>query len=118
MLTASMKISPAYFLRRSHGTRRARMFAGAFPLGLEGIVAKVAASPYIGGPRETSHWLKDENCERQEKIEFILGSSTLVLPFVQKRKEPKQHLSLSWLRLSNLTNLCELALASFQPASP
>jgi bifunctional non-homologous end joining protein LigD len=48
------------------------MFAGALALGLEGIVAKDAASPYIEGPRETSYWLKikDQNYERQEKIEF------------------------------------------------
>ena len=48
------------------------MFAGALALGLEGIVAKHAASSYIEGPRERSHWLKikDKNYERKEKIEF------------------------------------------------
>ena len=47
------------------------MFAGALALGLEGIVAKDAASLYIEGARLTGHWLKikDKNYERQEKIE-------------------------------------------------
>ena len=48
------------------------MFAGALALGLEGIVAKHALSPYVEGPRDTPYWLKikDKNYERQEKIEF------------------------------------------------
>jgi ATP-dependent DNA ligase len=48
------------------------MYAGALPLGLEGIVAKDAKSPYIEGPRVTGHWLKikNKNYERQEKVEF------------------------------------------------
>ena len=48
------------------------MFAGALALGLEGIVAKDAASPYVQGPRDTSHWLKikNEDNERKEKVEF------------------------------------------------
>ncbi len=47
------------------------MFAGALALGLEGIVAKDAASLHIEGQRLTGHWLKikDKNYERQEKIE-------------------------------------------------
>jgi ATP-dependent DNA ligase len=54
------------------------MFAGALALGLEGIVAKDAASPYVEGTRVTSYWLKikDKNYERQEPIEsFTRGSS-------------------------------------------
>ena len=48
------------------------MYAGALALGLEGIVAKDAKSPYIEGLRVTGHWLKikDRNYERKEKIEF------------------------------------------------
>jgi ATP-dependent DNA ligase len=47
------------------------MFAGAMALGLEGIVAKDAASPYVEGTRVTSYWLKiKKNYERQEPIEF------------------------------------------------
>ena len=48
------------------------MYTGALALGLEGVVAKDAKSPYIEGPKETSYWLKikDKNYERQEKIEF------------------------------------------------
>jgi ATP-dependent DNA ligase len=48
------------------------MFVGALALELEGIVAKDAASPYIEGPRETSHWLKIKNgdYERKEKVQF------------------------------------------------
>ena len=54
------------------------MFTGALALGLEGIVAKDATSPYIEGPRETSYWLKikDKNYGRQEKIEFRPRKST------------------------------------------
>jgi len=53
-------------------------FAGALALGLEGIVAKDAASPYVEGPRVTGHWLKikDKNYERKEKIEFHIGKKT------------------------------------------
>ena len=48
------------------------MFSGTLALDLEGIVAKDAVSRYVEGPRETSYWLKikDNNYERQEKIEF------------------------------------------------
>jgi bifunctional non-homologous end joining protein LigD len=54
------------------------MYAGALALGLEGIVAKDAKSPYSEGPRVTGHWLKikDKNYERQEKIEFHPRKST------------------------------------------
>ena len=46
------------------------MFAAALALGLEGIVAKDAASLCIEGPRETCYWLKikDKNYERQDRI--------------------------------------------------
>ena len=37
------------------------MFAGALALGLEGIVAKDAKSPYVEGPRVTWHWQKIKN---------------------------------------------------------
>jgi len=42
------------------------MFAGALALGLEGIVAKDAASLHIEGQRLTGYWLKikDKNYER------------------------------------------------------
>ena len=48
------------------------MFAGALALGVEGIVAKDAKSPYVEGPRVTWHWqkIKNRDYERQEKIEF------------------------------------------------
>jgi ATP-dependent DNA ligase len=48
------------------------MFAGALALGLEGIVAKDAKSPYVEGLRTTWHWQKIKNREykRQEKVEF------------------------------------------------
>jgi bifunctional non-homologous end joining protein LigD len=36
------------------------MFAGALALGLEGIVAKEAKSPYVEGSRLTWHWQKDQ----------------------------------------------------------
>ena len=34
------------------------MFAGAMALGLEGVVAKYAKSPYVEGPLVTWHWQK------------------------------------------------------------
>lgn len=48
------------------------MFVGALALGVEGIVAKDAISPYVEGPRVTWHWQKIKNKEykRQEKVEF------------------------------------------------
>ena len=48
------------------------MFAGALALGLEGVVAKDAKSPYLEGPRPTGHWLKikSKDYQRQGKIEF------------------------------------------------
>ena len=48
------------------------MFTGALALGLEGIVAKDAKSPYVEGPRVTWHWrkIKNKGYQRQEKIEF------------------------------------------------
>ena len=48
------------------------MLAGALALGLEGIVAKNAASPYIEGPRVPGHWLKIKNQEykREKSVEF------------------------------------------------
>ena len=48
------------------------MFAGALALGLEGIVAKDAKSPYVEGPLTTWHWqkIKNRDYQRQEKIEF------------------------------------------------
>ena len=48
------------------------MFAGALALGLEGIVAKDAKSPYVEGPTETWHWQKIKNREykRKAKVEF------------------------------------------------
>jgi ATP-dependent DNA ligase len=48
------------------------MFAGALALGLEGIVAKDAASLYIEDPRLTGHSLKIKNrdFQRKEKVEF------------------------------------------------
>ena len=48
------------------------MFAGALALGLEGIVAKDAKSPYIEGPIQTWHWqkIKNKDYKRQGKVEF------------------------------------------------
>ncbi len=56
----------------THGTA---MFSAAIKLGLEGIVAKDPASPYIPGPRDTWHWQKinNKNYERQGKVEFRRG---------------------------------------------
>src|SRR5262245_40974648 len=34
------------------------MYAGALALGLEGVVAEDAKSPYVEGPLVTNHWLK------------------------------------------------------------
>jgi len=47
-------------------------YAGALALGLEGIVAKDAKSPYVEGPALTWHWQKIKNpkYERKEPIEF------------------------------------------------
>ena len=41
--------------------RDVAMFAGARALGVEGIVAKDAKSPYVEGPRVTWHWQKIKN---------------------------------------------------------
>jgi ATP-dependent DNA ligase len=48
------------------------MFAGAMALGLEGVVAKDAKSPYVEGPTLTWHWQKMKNrvYQRKEKVEF------------------------------------------------
>ena len=45
------------------------MFAGALALGLEGIVAKDAKSPYVEGPTVTWHWqkIKNRDYKRQGK---------------------------------------------------
>jgi ATP-dependent DNA ligase len=58
--------------RRAEATEGHIIFAGALALGLEGIVAKDVASPYVEGPRDTPYWLKikDKNYERREKIDF------------------------------------------------
>ena len=51
------------------------MFAGALALGLEGIVAKDAKSPYVEGPRVTWHWqkIKNRDYQRKEKVEFYMS---------------------------------------------
>ena len=41
------------------------MFAGAMALGLEGIVAKDAKSPYVEGPAVTGHWQKNQKLRLQ-----------------------------------------------------
>jgi len=48
------------------------MLPGALALGLEGLVAKDAASPCIEGPRVTWHWQKIKNrlYQRKEPVEF------------------------------------------------
>ena len=48
------------------------MFAGAMALGLEGVVAKDAKSPYVEGPPVTWHWqkVKNRDYQRKEKVEF------------------------------------------------
>ena len=48
------------------------MFAGALALGLEGVVAKDAKSPYVEGPRVTWHWqkIKNKDYKRKGKVEF------------------------------------------------
>ena len=48
------------------------MFAGAMALGLEGVVAKDAKSPYIEGPLVTWHWqkIKSREYKRKEPVEF------------------------------------------------
>src|SRR5262245_48980211 len=48
------------------------MYAGALALGLEGIVAKDANSPYVEGPAENRFWLKIKNKDfkRKEPVEF------------------------------------------------
>jgi bifunctional non-homologous end joining protein LigD len=47
-------------------------YAGALALGLEGIAAKDAKSPYVEGARVTWHWqkIKNKDYQRQERIEF------------------------------------------------
>jgi len=46
------------------------MFAGAMVLGLEGIVAKDAKSPYVEGPAVTGHWQKiNSDYKRQGKVD-------------------------------------------------
>src|SRR5262245_37160024 len=53
------------------------MFAGALALGLEGIVAKDAKSPYVEGPGENRFWLKIKNREfkRKKPVEFRQNKS-------------------------------------------
>jgi bifunctional non-homologous end joining protein LigD len=48
------------------------MFAGALALGLEGVVAKDAKSPYVEGAAENRFWLKIKNSDfkRKEPVEF------------------------------------------------
>jgi len=48
------------------------MFAGAMALGLEGVVAKDAKSPYVECPRATWHWqkIKNRDYKRKEPVEF------------------------------------------------
>ena len=48
------------------------MFAGALALGLEGVVAKDAKSPYLEGSVVTWHWQKIKNREykRKDPVEF------------------------------------------------
>jgi bifunctional non-homologous end joining protein LigD len=48
------------------------MFAGALALGLEGVVAKDAKSPYVEGPLTTWHWqkIKNRDFKRKEPVEF------------------------------------------------
>ena len=48
------------------------MFVGALSLGVEGIVAKDAAEPYVEGPLKTWHWqkIKNKDYKRKEKVEF------------------------------------------------
>jgi bifunctional non-homologous end joining protein LigD len=41
--------------------RGLHVYAYALLVGLEGIVAKDAKSPYMGGPQLTRHWLKIKN---------------------------------------------------------
>ena len=48
------------------------MFAGAMALGLEGIVAKDAKSPYVEGPAVTGHWQKIKNSDYNDR-----GKSTV-----------------------------------------
>ncbi len=50
------------------------MFAGALALGLKGVVAKDAKSPYVEGPRVTWHWqkIKNRDYKRKEPVEFHL----------------------------------------------
>jgi len=52
--------------------RGLEMFAGALALGLEGIVAKDAKSPYVEGPTVTWHWqkIKSKDFKRKEPVEF------------------------------------------------
>ena len=48
------------------------MFTGAMALGLEGVVAKNAKSPYVEGPTVTWHSqkVKNRDYQRKEKVEF------------------------------------------------
>ena len=48
------------------------MFAGAMALGLEGVVAKDAKSPYVEGPLVSWHWqkIKNKDYKRKEPVEF------------------------------------------------
>jgi hypothetical protein len=56
------------------------MFGGALALGMEGIVAKDAASLYIEGPRVTSHWLKikDKNVAKENRVSPATGCTLTV----------------------------------------
>jgi len=48
------------------------MYTGALALGLEGVVAKDAKSPYFEGLAENRFWLKikNKNFKRKEPVEF------------------------------------------------
>ena len=48
------------------------MLAGAYALGLEGVVAKDGKGPYLEGPVENRFWLKIKNKDfkRERAVEF------------------------------------------------
>ena len=50
------------------------MYAGALALGLEGIVAKDAKSPYVEGPVQTWHWQKIKNRNTSGRERWSFGS--------------------------------------------
>ena len=51
--------------------RGLEMFAGALALGLEGVVAKNATSPYVQGPQLSWYWqkIKSRDYKRQGKVD-------------------------------------------------